>query len=315
MDRDELFARAAEIGKQKAEAAIAARQDGERRRALALSRMSRPLSLQSRVVGAAPLSDAHAASAGFLVAAGDSWFDYPFHNVLTILHDDYGYNVESTSNNGDAMESIAYLGGQIDGLSRMFQKVVSQGARPKAVMLSGGGDDIAGKEFGMLLNNRNSAIAGWNSDVLKGVIEDRIAAAYVVMLNAIDRLSNQFAKRTLPILVHGYDYPVPDGRGFLGGWGPLPGPWLQPGFREKNFDDLQETTALMRATIDQFNDMLLEVTAQPEFSHVHYVNLRGVLKTDADYRDWWANELHPTERGFQAVTARFAQVLQNIPGS
>jgi hypothetical protein len=22
-------------------------------------------------------------------------------------------------------------------------------------------------------------------------------------------------------VIHGYDYPVPDGRGFLGGWGPF----------------------------------------------------------------------------------------------
>jgi hypothetical protein len=315
MDHNELLARAADIGQQKAAAAITARQDADRRRALALKDLSRPLSLQPRVVGAAPLAEAHAASAGFLVGAGDSWFDYPFHDVLKILHDEYGYNVESTSHKGDPVESVAYLGGQIDGLSRMFQKILAQGATPKAVLLSGGGDDIAGNEFGMLLNNKNSPIKGWNTDVLKGVIEDRIAAAYVVMFNGIDRLSNQYANRTLPILVHGYDYPVPDGRGFLGGWGPLPGPWLQPGFREKNFDDLQETIALMHDAIDQFNVMLMQLTTMPPFAHVKYVNLRGTLRTDASYKDWWANELHPTEQGFQAVTARFAQVIQALPGS
>jgi hypothetical protein len=258
------------------------------------------------------LAEPHASSAGFLVAAGDSWFDYPFHDVLKILQDGYGYNVESTSHRGDPIESMAYLGGQIDGLSRMFQKVLAQGATPKAVLLSGGGDDIAGREFGMLLNNKNSAIGGWNSDVLRGVIEDRIASAYVAMFNGIDRLSTQYANRILPILVHGYDYPVPDGRGFLGGWGPLPGPWLQPGFREKNFDDLQETIGLMREAIDLFNAMLVELTAMPQFAHVHYVDLRGTLRTDDTYTDWWANELHPTEPGFEAVTARFAQVLETI---
>ncbi len=315
MDRDHLFARAAEIGVQKAEAAITARQDADRRRALALNRVTRPLLLQPRVVGTAKLTEAHATSAGFLVAAGDSWFDYPFHDVLTILHDDYGYNIESTSHKGDPIESMAYLGGQIDGLSRMFQKALGQGATPKAVLLSGGGDDIAGNEFGMLLNNKNSAIGGWNSDVLKGVIQDRIAVAYVAMLNGIDRLSTQYVNRTLPILVHGYDYPVPDGRGFLGGWGPLPGPWLQRGFREKDFDDIQETIALMRDAIDLLNAMLLELTAMQQFAHVKYVNLRGTLRTDDTYKDWWANELHPTEQGFKAVTARFAQVLDAIPGT
>ena len=309
----ELFARAAEIGRQKAEAAITARQDARRRREHALDQARHRLSLQPRVVGAAPLMEAHAASVGFLVAAGDSWFDYPFHNILTILHDDYGYNLESTSHNGDPMEAMAYLGGQIDGLSRMFEKVSAEGAVPKAVLLSGGGDDIAGKEFGMLLNNKNSGVGGWNPDVLKGVIEDRIAAAYVAMLSAIDQLSTQFAQRVLPILIHGYDYPVPDGRGFLGGFGPLPGPRLQPGFREKNFDDLPETINLMHEAIDEFNTMLTKLIALPDFAnHVHYIDLRNTLRTDNTYKDWWANELHPTEQGFEAVTAKFAAILATL---
>jgi hypothetical protein len=313
MDQKELFARAAGIGRQKAEDAIAARQDARRRREHALEQARQRLSLQPRIVGAGPLTEAHAASAGFLVAAGDSWFDYPFHNILTILHDDYGYNFESTAHNGDPMEAIAYLGGQIDGLSRMFEKVIAEGAVPKAVLLSGGGDDIAGKEFGMLLNNKDSVAGGWNPDVLKGVIEDRIAAAYVAMLNGIDTLSNQFAQRVLPIIVHGYDYPVPDGRGFLGGFGPLPGPWLQPGFREKNFEDLQGTISLMHEAIDRFNTMLIELVALPQFAnHVHYIDLRYTLRTDSTYKDWWANELHPTEKGFEAVTAKFADLLGTL---
>jgi hypothetical protein len=312
LTRNELFDEAAKIGRQKAETAIAAREDANRRRAAALNRAQRPVALRTRVAGAAALPQAHAATAGFLVAAGDSWFDYPFHDVLKDLHDDYGYNVESTSHKGDPMESMAYLGGQIDGLSRMFEKVGAQGATPFAVLLSGGGDDIAGTEFGMLLNNKNSAIGGWNQDVLTGVIEERIAAAFVAMLNGIDRLSNEYAGSKLPILMHGYDYPVPDGRGFLGGVGPLPGPWLQPGFRQKNFADLVETTALMREAIDQFNSMLEEIAALPDFSHVKYVDLRGTLKTDSSYKDSWANELHPTPQGFEAVTARFAAVLDSV---
>lgn len=311
MDRNELFQCAAELGKARAVEAIAARMAADVRRSAALAQAPNTFALQPRVVGALPLIQPHAWSKGFLVAAGDSWFDYPFHNVLTILHDDYGYNVESTSHNGDPIETMAYLGGQIDGLSRMFQKVSAQGAKPKAVLLSGGGDDIAGKEFGMLLNNKNSAIGGWNADVLKGVVQDRIAAAYVAMFNAIDSLSNRFAGRTLPILIHGYDYPVPDGRGFLGGW-PLPGPWLQPGFREKAFDDLAETVALMKSAMDMFNQMLIELTATAEWAHVHFVDLRGTLRTDDTYKESWANELHPTEEGFRAVTAKFADELNRL---
>jgi hypothetical protein len=84
----------------------------------------------------------------------------------------------------------------------------------------------------MLLNSKLSPIAGWNKDVLQGVIQERIEAACATLFAAIDALGNEFAGAQLPILVHGYDYAVPDGRGFLGGFWFLPGPWLRPGFRE-----------------------------------------------------------------------------------
>jgi len=253
---------------------------------------------------------------GHLVAVGDSWFDYPFHDVLTLLDDDYGYRVESSAHAGDAIEAMAYnRGGQLEKLARCFEKVSALGAVPKAVLLSGGGDDIAGDEFGMLLNNANSSIAGWNSEVVDGVINERIATAYRTVLDAIAVLSRHYAGDTLPVLIHGYDYAVPDGRGLLGGWGPLPGPWLQPGFAEKQFAGLPQNTAMVQDLIDRFNTMLQTLAGKPEYQYVHYIDLRGTLSNSlrADsYKAWWANELHPEKKGFDAVTARFAKVLDGL---
>ena len=57
------------------------------------------------------------------------------------------------------------------------------------------------------------------------------------------------------------------------------------------------------------------LAADPQFANVHYVDLRRTLPNalpgDA-YKDWWANELHPTESGFDAVTAKFANVLSAL---
>ena len=118
---------------------------------------------------------------------------------------------------------MAYQGGQLDTFARCLEKVTSQGAVPKAVLLSGGGDDIAGAEFAMLLNNATSNIAGWNDEIVDGVINERILTAYTSMLGSINHLCQQSVGKVLPVLVHGYDYPVPDGRGFLGA-GPFPVP-------------------------------------------------------------------------------------------
>ena len=291
------------------------------RRKLALARRSEAIAthparmrLKVQLTDAAGTQTSGAADTiGHLVAAGDSWFDYPFQDVLTLLDDEYGYSIESCAHAGDAIESMAYnQGGQLEKLARCFEKVVAQGAVPKAVLLSGGGDDIAGDEFGMLLNNANSPIAGWNDAVVDGVINRRIAASYRTMLDAVAALSRHYAGETLPVLVHGYDYAVPDGRGVLGGWGPLPGPWLQPGFTEKQFADLAQNTTMIQNLIDRFNAMLQALAGGSAYRYVHYIDLRGTLPNALArnaYRAWWANELHPEKKGFDAVAARFAKVL------
>jgi hypothetical protein len=47
---------------------------------------------------------------------------------------------------------------------------------------------------------------------------------------------------------------------------------------------------------------------------VRYIDLRGTLSNRlVDYQEWWANELHPTEKGFEAVTDRFAAELAKLP--
>jgi hypothetical protein len=133
------------------------------------------------------------------------------------------------------------------------------------------------------------------------------------MIGAITSISQQKAGKILPILIHGYDYPVPDGRGFLRGWGPFPGPWLEPGFREKGFTDLQQRIVIAHDLIERFNVMVGGLPTIPGLEHVHYVDLRNTLRTDAAYKDWWANELHPTEPGFRAIADKFATVLSALP--
>jgi hypothetical protein len=261
-------------------------------------------------------------TAGYLLAVGDSWFDYPIEDVLTKLEDNYGYNIESTAHRGDPIETMVSHVGQLDKFARCMDKIRSFGANPKAILISGGGDDIAGEEFGMLINNIDLHIGAWNEQAVAGVIDTRIAAAYRMMFASLNAICQQDVNRTFPILVHGYDHPVPDGRGFLGGWGPLPGPWLKPGFDEKLYNDLGATTQLMAALIDRFNTMLQNLVKEPGVGEVHYVDLRGTLSNASNnYRDFWANELHPTggeligggSDGFKAVAAKFQAVLSQLP--
>lgn len=313
MPVDRVTRRAFDVGRTEARAVLQMRTAALRRRAAAVralpaaTRVARPVR-DDLVRAAGP-----ARTAGTLVAEGDSWFDYPLNDVVRLLEDHHGYDVESVAHKGDRVEEMAYGQGQLEELTRRLEKLLRRGDVPKAILLSGGGNDVAGHEFGMLLNHARSAVRGLNDQVMAGVIDERIRVAYVTILSAVTTVCEQRLGRRLPILVHGYDYPVPDGRGFLGGWWFLPGPWLEPGFREKGFDDLHERIRLTRQLIDRFNTMLGAVAALPGLDHVRYVNLRGTLSVEADYKRWWANELHPTARGFVKVTERFARLVASLP--
>jgi len=291
------------LGTQKAMEAL------DRRRA-AFATRAQALAVRAGREDATLATASVAPSAGLLIAEGDSWFDYPFHDVLKELEDLHGFDVESVAHKGDRVEDMAYSDGQLDDFTRRIEKVVRRGDQPKAILLSGGGNDIAGDEFGMLLNHAASARRGLNQQVVRGIIEERLYDAYATIIAAITAVCERTLGSRIPILVHGYGYAVADGRGFLGGAWILPGPWLEPGFIQKGYLDMAQRQPLMRDLIDQFNAMLQSITSAPQFSHVRHIDLRADLATyPANYKMDWGNELHPTERGFATVAARFAAAL------
>jgi hypothetical protein len=147
--------------------------------------------------------------------------------VLKLLEDDFSYRVESVAHHGDTVENMAYAGGQLDDFVRLLEKTIARGTVPKAILLSGGGNDIAGDEFAMFSTTRTRParperdrrrVIGTapNGD---GQPRGRRSGS-----------ESHFGERARVVL-HGYDHPIPDGRGWLGGGWFLPGPWLEPGFR------------------------------------------------------------------------------------
>jgi hypothetical protein len=312
MGMDQNTRRAIKAGQRQADEVVKFRTKELRRRTSAVKRQMRALRAERAPAPIAPKLVRAAGgpgSAGVLVAEGDSWFDYPLNDILRLLEDHHGYDVESVANKGDRVEDMAYGLGQLEEFTRRIEKLLRQNVIPKAILLSGGGNDIAGQEFGMLINHALSPVAGLNDQVVSGVIDERIKFAYVTIISAISRICEQRLNRSIKILLHGYDFPVPDGRGFLGGWWILPGPWLEPGFREKGYAALNVRINLAKKLIDRFNSMLQGIVSLPEFAHVKHVDLRNTLSSGSNYKRDWANELHPTLVGFKRITDRFAAAI------
>ena len=147
----------------------------------------------------------------------------------------------------------------------------------------------------MLLDHAHLAAPGLNELVAQGVME-RIRLAYITILSAITNICTERGHQDIPILVHGYDYPVPDGRGFLGG-GIFPARWLEPGFRDKGYIALAQRKQIAKDLIDRFNAMLATLPTIPQFSHVKYIDLRNTLSTGSGYKTWWAKSAPPYTSG------------------
>jgi hypothetical protein len=301
--------RAAAAGQQVAARVLRERAAALRSRSIAISNAPRRARALAVSIDPRFIRAAGAKGVATLVAEGDSWFDYLWYDILDMLENEHGFDVESVARAGDRIEDMAYTGGQLANFKKVLEKMLRRAELPKAILLSGGGNDVAGDEFFMLLNHASSANPGLNEDIVRGVIDVRIRDAYIALVSAVTELCIKTTGHTIPILVHGYDWPVPDGRGFGDGWPipGLPGPWLRPGFIRKGFMNLTGNQETMRLLIDRFNKMVKSVASG--FSHVRFVDLRGTLPGGSTYQDWWANELHPTKRGFAAVAARFADAI------
>lgn len=254
---------------------------------------------------------------GIVIAEGDSWFAYPGLDVLSALkgqtlpNRDY-YRVYSAASPGDTVESMAYDRDQLEDFADEFHKVVEAGRQNevKAILLSGGGNDIAGKQFHVLLNHSRASAASPLDSAVADAFIDRIGRSLESLIGSAAQFARDILGLQNPrVIIHGYAKPVPDGRPFGIGW-PLPGPWLEPGFTAKGYPhtsdaELQQNTAVMADLIQRFNDRVAQIPARLQGRvDVRYVDLRSALNNDLTlYKGDWSNELHPNNAAFKRVAA------------
>ena len=253
-----------------------------------------------------------------IVAEGDSWFSYfPAYDVLACLRQDkWGnrhYDIKGWPRAGSYLNDMVYSPHQ---LADTLQQIIEH--RPQVFLFSGGGNDIAGPELFDFLWNKfagNSPPEGapprvLNAKVVQGVVDEVFEQSYRDLIEVVRQCAERAGIKKLPIIFHGYGHAIPDGRGWGGGGGPLPGPWLDPSLTRKNWERVADATArrdAIRQLIDAFNAMQVRIAA--DTPDVHHVDVRGLLNDDD-----WGNELHPTKDGFMKVaTAIEAKLRQVVP--
>jgi hypothetical protein len=241
-----------------------------------------------------------------ILAIGDSWFWYPDNNLLESLashprlRDEYR-TIQLLGFNGARLSEYTH-GRYAAEFRRQMKRDNSQYYR--AVFVSGAGNDAIHYHLALAKNCRGqtdpaSCVDGSGmATLLQGVSAD--------LTRLIGEISNAISaqNRIVDIVLHGYDYVVPDGRGF----GLLPGitvggPWLSKAMNSRFVpDDFPERKAICRNLIDGLNATFAAFDGQAGPGYrVHYIDSRGTLLQNDDYRTDWANEIHPTPRGFDKI--------------
>jgi hypothetical protein len=232
-----------------------------------------------------------------VLAIGDSWFHYPANNLLTPLH---------AALDRPTIYAIGENGARADELARgswlaNFKKLLAQFPSIRLVCISAGGNDFAGVgdlDDTILAPDCSGAttLAACYRDGQPDGVFDAVGAAYRTLLRAVGA-----ARPQATVLVHNYDYAIPDGRSLPGirSWLKLP------------MDNDRVPTAgaplgglrreIVRDLIDQLTIRLSDMeTAWNGLGgpKLDLVWSAGTLDDAA-----WANELHPKPSGFNRLVS------------
>ena len=208
-------------------------------------------------------------------------------------------------------------------LCATLKEMIETGQPPTAILLSAGGNDVTGRRLAKLVDIANPASAVLRESEVAQTVDVQMRSWLEYALDQITASSRSALNgNPIPIVIHGYDFPVPDARHTLAGILLPPLLWLYPSFvpppagPSPFFPALPAYDAnhvkLMQALIMRLNAMQKTVAALPRFSgHVIHADLTGTLSnTEADYKAHWDNELHPTEAGFTLLSARLVAIMQ-----
>lgn len=263
-----------------------------------------------------------------LMTIGDSWLcDIDGFNDLASALRKLGYSFVG----GDYAASPGMRLAQMadgDYLARVKEFLLSPGANPpKALLLGGGGNDVVTPD--LLANPPKPAplfrlLA--RSTEPEPLVEAEVHQFVEIELRGyFQQIINEVRSVTsIPILIHGYDHPIPDGRPLLDPDGHVfAGPWIQPIFAQRGYDipafptgsaDLTRAREVTRSLIDRLNNVIAGFA--DGHRQIYHVNLTGRLAASfgdpANYASLWDNELHANAAGFDVLAAVVAAKLREL---
>ena len=193
--------------------------------------------------------------------------------------------------------------------------------RPKAIILSAGGNDLIVDALNVMLEYEASSATHVIDPVISGGFFHRIQRMLAEYVSAIDTLCGKVFPdpgdsrapcRSIPIFVHGYDYALVSGRGFEYAGVEWTGPWLKPRFSEKGHRKATVNNEQVKLLIDSYNDSLCHIATlynqTPLSMPLYVLDFRGEVGKQ------WSDEIHPNERAFQKIARKVGRIVSDFHG-
>jgi len=236
-----------------------------------------------------------------IFAEGDSWFEYPVPffggGIIPRLENRLGVPILNLAKAGD---EVRYMLGVEERtlLAKHLRRGSPAGGPWDLLLFSGGGNDIVDNPMALWVLDWNPAVPP--ADHIHQKRFDSAVALVRAGYEDLIALRNDLSPNT-HLIFHGYDFPIPDGRGIC-----HLGPWLKPTFDLRKFPTRAAAQEVVKAMLQQFAVLLTSLAALPKVS---FINGQGTL---APQTSSWHNELHPSKAGFGKLADIFYREIKRL---
>lgn len=225
-----------------------------------------------------------------ILMIGDSWFWYPFNNLAQVV---------GALRPNDQVLVVGKSGAEAAEWATKFRKDIDYAFKlyaegSKVLLLSGGGNDVAGmKDFPHIIKENCSAATDVGSCYAMAQPDTLITGIMGHYRALIQKFRAYNA--TAPVVLHHYDYAWPTGQGVFG-----PADWLKEPMVKAGVPETYRR-ALFRDLIERLKAAQQELAQDASLGPIRVANTAGVLP---DNPGVWANELHPTPQGFNLLAEK-----------
>lgn len=237
-----------------------------------------------------------------ILAEGDSWFDYPVPffggGIVPRLENKLGVPVLNLAKAGDEVRFMLGVKERkllIDHLRRGCPA----GGAWDVLLFSGGGNDIVHHPMALWIRDFDPTRPPG-----KQLYQERFDAVMTLVRAGYEDLIT--LRNTLSpvthIVLHTYDFAIPDGRGIC-----HLGPWMKPAFDLRGFPDRASAFEVVKVLLRSFSRLLHDLAER--HAGVSVLDTQGTLREETAS---WHNELHPRSAGFNAFAGMFRAKLKEL---